>query len=434
MNLSKLKEIWKNVHSTYKITDKNKQLITNKNYLKFLAEEESQMISKFLVEKFPEASKMFEKFSQEDIFNFILLSNISEYKEGSIIFSRETQCKSYIFILNGIIYRDKDNSLKEGNIYGQMIKDKFKYDIKAQSDIELITIIKEDFDKIIYNINKRTKLFKINFIKKNFPDIRKFPENIYQEILSFFDRMQYKKYDKILIKGNYNEYIYLIISGQVAICQNSEIISTTFSIYDYIILEKLGRGDLIGINSALKGGKNLYTYIVITEEVELYRISKSDYNFYFRREFDDYSSGIISIEDLQEISCNKKIEFLKNPKNEDFSKFGIKIATQNITDYKPGIIVYEEQIRNTLHEKWRMGNFDMSEFHNKLLGEKKKRIEEAKISHYGNNVNNNNSFKIQKFNPLYFVNNGKLNLKKKKKEKINTENNCELSIEKEEIK
>jgi CRP-like cAMP-binding protein len=417
MNLSKLKKIWKNVHSTYKITDKNKQLITNKNYLKFLAEEECQMISKFLVEKFPEASKMFEKFSQEDIFNFILLSNISEYKEGSIIFSRETQCKSYIFILNGIIYRDKDNSLKEGNIYGQMIKDKFKYDIKAQSDIELITIIKEDFDKIIYNINRRTKLFKINFIKKNFPDIRNFPENIYQEILSFFDRMQYKKYDKILIKGNYNEYIYLIISGQVAICQNSEIISTTFSIYDYIILEKLGRGDLIGINSALKGGKNLYTHIVITDEVELYRISKSDYTFYFRREFDDYSSGIISIEDLQEISCNKKIEFLKNSKNEDFSKFGIKIATQNITDDKPGIIVYEEQIRNTLHEKWKMGNFDMSEFHNKLLGEKKKRIEEAKISHYENNVNNNNSFKIQKFNPLYFVNNGKLNLKKKKKEK-----------------
>ena len=78
------------------------------------------------------------------------------------------------FILHGDI--DFFDSLEEnstliktisaGKVYGHLIKEKYKYYIKARSNISLISIKKKDLDDLITNINKLKNANKFKFIKK----------------------------------------------------------------------------------------------------------------------------------------------------------------------------------------------------------------------------------------------------------------------------
>ena len=131
----------------------------------------------------------------------------------NLIFSKDEECNSYIFLLDGDInlYSEKDisskttilqNTISAGNIYGHLIKDKHKYFIRARNNISIISILKPNFDELIMIINKRIKTFKPNFIKKFFPNIRMFSDDLIYNNLSFFERIKYQKYDKILVKQN----------------------------------------------------------------------------------------------------------------------------------------------------------------------------------------------------------------------------------------
>ena len=124
MYSSKIKEIWEKIHLTYNLANskinsiKSKNSILNIPNLKenkdIFTKEEYQIISDFFIEKFQETSKIFSKFSREDFFSFIYLSEFQSYKTGDLIFSKEDDCNSYLFILNGDInlYSEKDISLK----------------------------------------------------------------------------------------------------------------------------------------------------------------------------------------------------------------------------------------------------------------------------------------------------------------------------------
>lgn len=77
----------------------------------------------------------------------------------------------------------------------------------------------------------------------------------------------------------------MIISGEVGCCLKPKSVvggidADTVKEYDYIIMEKLKKGDIIGINSALNGIKNNYNCIALTDEVQFYRISKGDFLYY----------------------------------------------------------------------------------------------------------------------------------------------------------
>ena len=97
--------------------------------------------------------------------------------------------------------------------------------------------------------------------------------------MQYFERVKFNKHSKIILKDEYNDYIYLIIKGQIAFCArpktlfhmdkidkskiNDELINEVNSNIlnnDYIIIDKLSRGDVFGINTALKGHKSLWSF------------------------------------------------------------------------------------------------------------------------------------------------------------------------------
>ena len=433
MYSSKIKEIWEKINSNYQILNSEKDLLKfenlkdNKNIFN---EEDYHLISDFLINKFPETSKIFSKFSKEDLFSFIYLSKYCSYEKGNLIFSKDEKCNIYAFILNGDINlcNEKDisskteiNTLSSGNIYGHLTRDKNKFFISAKNNVSLITILKSYFDELIISINNRKKSFKLIFIKKFFPKIRIFTNDVINNILTYFERVQFKKYDRILIKDSYNEYIYLIISGEVGYCLKPKKIFNNDELnnYDYILLEKLQRGELIGINSAINGIKNIYNCIVLSEEADFYRISKGDFLYYFGGKYSDSSLNLKSIGDLQDMAVQNKIKYLKNlisnEKNFLINNFCIKIPEEEKIIFENAcLIIYEDPIENSLFEKWKTIKLGLSDFKNKLLGQKKKRMDEIKKINFNNNDNNRKEYGLIKKNQnysIYRVTNGRLNLK-----------------------
>ena len=445
MYSSKIKEIWEKIHSTYNLGNSNintKNSILNIPNIKenkdIFTKEEYYIISDFFIKKFQETSKIFSKFSLENFFSFIYLSDFQVYKTGDLIVSKEEDCNSYFFLLNGDInlYTEKDISLEtnimkgtlsSGNIYGQLIKDKYKYYIRARNNCSIIAILKQNFNELIISINRKIKTFKPMFIKKFFPGIRMFADDAINNILPNFERIKYQQYDKILLKQKYNEYIYLIISGEVGYCLKPKSIFNNPNIilneYDYILLEKMGRGEIIGINSALDGIKSSYNCIILTEEVELYRISKGDFLYYFNGRISDAALNLKSIGDLQNMAIQRKIEYLNKINLEDINiinsvikKFSLKIPDKDKIYFdKSSIIIFEDPIENVLFEKWKTVKLGLSDFKDKILGQKKKRMDESKNNNHDidNNIDRKDIAYIKKNQTysLYRVANGRLNLK-----------------------
>ena len=432
MYSSKLKEIWEKVHSiqinkdaanninsklrkelilTPNI-DKNKDIFPYSDYL---------FISDLLINKFQETSKIFSKFSYQNFFSFIYLSKILIYNPNSKIFSKDEKCDTYNFIIYGDIElytEEKDNTmqnnqLSSGNLYGHLIKDKYLFFAKAKNDVVILQILKLDFDNLIKTINENIKKFKSNFLQKFFPKIRMFTGDILIKIMTYFERIKYKKSEIILNKNNFNDYIYLIISGEIGVCLNyNDIILNPIKDKnnEYLLLEKINKGDIIGINSAINGIKNKYYFIILSEEAEFYRISKEDILYYYNYD-NELILDIKSIGDLQDMAFDNKINYLKNNINNKniINKYKMNIELKN----NVFSLVYEEPIDNILYQKWRNVKLGLDEMKNKLIGQKKKRIDENKKNNLDKNEAYNNLFKNKNINIFskYGVTNGRLNLK-----------------------
>ena len=439
MYSSKIKEIWENIHSIACNKDVNFTQEKNnkaKNGLLFIPNFDKNIdkfplsdfyiISEFFISKFEETSGIFSKFSHQNFFSFIYLSKLSIYNPDTKIFYKEEICNTYNFILKGDIdlYQDEHNNIINskmisGNVYGHLIKDKYNFLAKAKNEVVIVHIMKSTFDKLIIEINEKIKIFKSNFIQKFFPKIRSFSGDMLIKILTYFERIKYKKFDIILNKNNFNDYIYLIISGEVGYSLEIKDIDINID-NDYIILEKLSKGDIIGINSALDGNKNKCNCLVLSKEAEFYRISKEDLLYFFKKKDyfgDELILDIKSIGDLQYISLDNKINFLKNNSNEKeiINKFVINIDKLNNREKDNYIIIYDEPIDNILYQKWRNVKLGLDEMKNKLIGQKKKRIDENKKidnkDKEGINKNMGGVNKNKYLLDMYKVTNGKLNLK-----------------------
>ena len=405
MSLSSIKELWQKIKNPSEI-----------NANKALSQEDYRLIADYMLQKFAETREIFSRFNAEDYYSFIENSTFIEFSENDLMFSKNTLCDAYLFILHGDIdFFDHpsggtDNNIliktiSAGKIYGHLVKENFKYDLKARTNISIISIKKKVFDDLIININKMKNINKFKFIKKFFPKIRLFSDDIINNVLQYFERVKFNRHSKIFLKDEYNEYVYLIMKGQIAFCvrpkglfhmdkidQNKidseliEEINTNIYNNDYIIIDKLSRGDAFGINSALKGQKSFYT-VVALNDIEVYRILKGNILFYFGG-----SSGILPVSlkalgDLQDESCHLKIDYLKSidfSKKEIISllknKFSLKFdnneklrKNKKIKKDENYFIIDENSIKNNLFEAWKsfenLGS-KISEFKSKLLGEK----------------------------------------------------------------
>ena len=381
----------------------SKRIIKNEN--KSLSLGDYKFISDLLSQKFLEVRDIFTKFNSEDYYTFIENSNFHEYSEKDLIFAKNTPCENYLFILYGDIdfYDAKEEgnekilikTISAGKVYGHLVKEKYKYNLIARTNISLISINKKIFDDLIININKIKSANKIKFIKKFFPKIRTFPDNTISNVFQNFERVKFNIHSKILLKDEYNEYIYLIIKGQVGLCLRpkvlfkNDIIDKTNEIYnkDYIILEKLSKGDVFGINSALKSQKNFYTVVALTNDVEVYRIAKGSILYYFGGSNGMLPLDLKAVGDLQDNSCQIKINYLKNlniNNNEIINllkeKFVIKFdeneklaRNKKIKRDENYFIIDEDSIKNNLFEAWKSCdnlNLKISELKSKLLADK----------------------------------------------------------------
>ena len=413
MSLSLIKELWlktkrqetNNNESSISLNEDTDQNIIFNNKNKSLLSKDYKFISDYLSKKFPEVRDIFSKFNSEDYFSFIDHSNFREYSEKEIIYAKNDVCDKYLFILHGDIdFYDKKEDNKDniliktvsaGKVYGHLVKEKYKFNLIARTNISLIEINKKIFDDLIININKIKNGNKFKFIKKFFPKIRIFSDDIINSVLQYFDRVKFNLHSKIILKDEYNEYVYLIIHGQIGLCIRPKVLFHTDNISnatdilsnDYIILEQLSKGDIFGINSALKGQKNFYTVITLTDEVEVYRIVKGNLLFYFGGSNGTLPVHLKAIGDLQDESCRIKIEYLKkldtydnnmrnvlNKKNSLIFDEKEKLTkNKKLKQNENYFIIDEDSIKNNLFEAWKscenLGS-KISEFKNKLLGGK----------------------------------------------------------------
>ena len=436
MSLSLIKELWLKIKnpsmliepSTIPLNEEQEKNIissnnTNKSENNFLSSKDYKLIFDYLSQKFPEVREIFSKFNAEDFFMFIEKSDFKEYRINETIYEKNSVCDEYLFILYGDIdFFDIKDDTKEkiliktisaGKVYGHMVKEKYKYNLISRTNISLISINKKSFDDLIININKIKNANKFNFLKKFFPKIRIFSDDIISNVLQYFDRVKFNIHSKIILKDEYNEYIYLLIKGQIGLCIRPKLIFNSEQNLlinnDYIILEQLSKGDLFGINSALKGQKNLYTVITLSDDVEVYRITKGNLLFYFGGNNGTLPLNLKALGDLQDESCIMKMNYLKkcfmdnidyikellvNKKYALFFDSNEKlIKNKKIKKNENYFIINEDSIKNNLFEAWKtcenLGN-KISEFKQKLLGGKTTN-KKNNIFEEENNINKLNS-------------------------------------------
>ncbi len=338
--------------------------------------------SDYFLSKFSETSRIFAKFDSEAIKRFCSVSQYVSLDEGGEVFQKGESCEHYFFILFGDINLFEEEGSKSGkllktvsagNLYGHKIKSVFNYFAVTKNTTVFIKILKKDFDEIIGETNRRKVEFKTFFLKKFFPKLRMYSDDILTSLKPYFIREQYEKDSKILIDGEFDEFVYLVIKGNLAFTKSTRRIKNLQnSQRKWVILEQVSKGDVFGVFSALKHHKNNYTVRVMSDQAEVYKISKAHCLFYFGG-----SSGIIpealkGIDTVQQVSINFKLDYLESTSEERISPL-VKFLWTDSHDVAKKKTIDESEIENTIKDAWteleNLGS-KILEFKNNLLKNK----------------------------------------------------------------
>lgn len=196
------------------------------NAFNFKVHENIIFIKDFLSEKFSECKKIFEGLDKIAIHSFILNCIFQQYNEQEIVFSKGKDCTEYYFLLFGDIslYSDKkeDESSKllktisGGLVFGHKVKDKLQYYAYSQSLVSILTIDKCFLSKLINSTNERKEKTKDKYLKKFFPKYRTLSEDSLTTNRKYFFKHEFTKGSKLIIDGEFDEYIYIILLGTCA--------------------------------------------------------------------------------------------------------------------------------------------------------------------------------------------------------------------------
>jgi CRP-like cAMP-binding protein len=356
-------------------------------------EDTYNLLTEYITSKFAETSSIFAKFDSLAILDFCLNSQYLTFEENQEIFKKGEECLDYYFIIYGDInlYDEEFSTtisnkllktLSAGSVYGHKIKAKFNYFAVAKNSVHMIKIKKSQFDGLIEQTYIRKDEFKTLFLKKFFPKFRMYSDDLIKTLKGYFIREQYEKNARIIVDHEYDEYVYIVIKGELSINKSlkriknlrENLIDLNFPTWESIKsvnLEKLSKGDIFGVYSALKHHKNNYNVTVLSEKAEIYKISKSHCLFYFGG-----SSGVIpealkGMDSVQQVSLSYKIDFLEKCRNiGQLQKFTF-IHNEVMGDSKSlKKAVDETEITNVIKDSWKelenLGS-KISEFKNSLL-------------------------------------------------------------------
>lgn len=181
-------------------------------------------IQDLFLNKFQEVENIYKQIDNEGLINFIELSNIYNYNENDIVFIKGQKCISYYFLLYGdISLFSEDKNLKEskllktissGLVFGHKVKDDFQYFAYSKNNTLILEISKFDFDNQMEELQNRLKKNKEIFLKKYFPGVRTLKVDDFSKINERFHLLKCQKGTKIIVDGEYDEYINIIISGE----------------------------------------------------------------------------------------------------------------------------------------------------------------------------------------------------------------------------
>ena len=335
-----------------------------------------QTLTEYITSKFSETASIFKKLDSYAISQFCMESHYDIYEENQEIFKRDGDCLNYIFIIYGDInlYDEQFSesssnnkllkTLSAGSVYGHKLKLKFNYFAVAKNTTHMISIPKKIFDSIIEQTNRRKDEFKTMFLKKFFPKFRMYSEDLIKTLKDYFIREQYEKNAKIIVDNEFDEYVYLVIKGNLGVTKSIRRIKNlkenlheiNFPGSEHIksvLVENLSRGDIFGVYSALKHHKNNFSVMVQSEKAEVYKISKSHCLYYFGG-----SSGVIpealkGIDTVQEMSFSYKIDFLEKCKKiNQLEKFHF-ICNENVSGSNIKKPIDESEIVNDIKDAWK---------------------------------------------------------------------------------
>lgn len=269
-------------------------------------------------------------------------------------------------------------TISSGTLFGQKVKQNFNQFAFAKTGLHLIQIEKKIFDKLIDDTNERKTNEKNYFLKKFFPKLRMYSDDILKSMKNYFIKEEYGKYTKIITDGDYDEFVYIIVSGNLALVKSVEklknlreklILNNEITNKRYVVLDELSKGDVFGIFSAIKHHKNNHTVLVTSEKAEVYKIMKAHCLLYFGGYFGTIPEALKGIDCIQQNNLLNKLNFIDRL---DFPNIkSLKFIDETIKHYDTRKkIIDESEINNNLKDAWReLENLSnkISDFKNNLL-------------------------------------------------------------------
>jgi hypothetical protein len=138
-------------------------------------------------------------------------------------------------------------TISAGSVYGHKVKTNFNFFGNAKTGVDLLRIEKETFDQMIVNMNTRKDNFKINFLKKFFPKLRVYTDDILSTMKVYFVREQYQRGGRIYIDGDFDEFVYIVVNGTLGAVKAVNRIKglkekfVNREMAKYVVLEKISK-------------------------------------------------------------------------------------------------------------------------------------------------------------------------------------------------
>lgn len=182
-------------------------------------------LKSFFQHKFSEVQEIFKQIDNKGILDLFNEFKVDIYSDKSLIFSKGEPCSHYYFLMFGdiTIYSEEiGNSIAKllktisgGTIFGHKVKDIFNYYAYANSSqVMVLSISKEIFNRLMDELKDRAVEKKQILLKKYIPGLRTKTEDIYSNMKDRFMKLEYPQGSKILVDGEYEEYVFLVISGE----------------------------------------------------------------------------------------------------------------------------------------------------------------------------------------------------------------------------
>ena len=242
-----------------------KQSIKDKNNLN---EEHLASLKNFFSHKFNEVESIFKQIDLKGMEEFIDNSEFLCLNDQESVFAKDEDCTKYYFLLFGdiVLYSEEKTKLTSkilktisgGVVFGHKVKDKFQYYAYAKNQIQLISIDKILFNNLLDNLKNRLINIKNIFLKKFVPNIRSLADETFQKLKERFVKLECNKGAKIIVDGEYDEFITFIVEGECVAIKNIKKIKNLKEVLT-------------------KNKKDNITHVVIE------KYSKTNYNIYIRQ-------------------------------------------------------------------------------------------------------------------------------------------------------